>query len=376
MAYYTDLITQLSAAGAAPFKTIDRSCKSTAKEAFGCFPPRIPEELVYAAGFLPVQLWGGRTELAKADRYLQGFCCTVMRANLELALRGGCDMLRGVIIPTLCDSLKCVLEDWKEAVPHIPCIGVVYPQNRTLPEGRDYMAEEFKRICDELGVIRGRKVTEAEVELAFEVYEAWRAAMRDFEKEAVRFPVTLGAKTRHLVMRAAQFMDKAQYTEMIVALTAELKKLPDEPFTGLRVIPTGLMAEPLYLLDLFEENSISFVGDDLSQGSRLFRTPARQQGNVWQRMAAMIADIEGDTFLYDPYKSKGNMLRDLVKERKANAVVVLMTKFCDPEEFDYPILKEAMEKEHIPLLYLETDQQADNAEQLRTRIQSFGEMLL
>ena len=349
MAYYTDLITQLSAAGAAPFKTIGRSCKSTAKEAFGCFPPRIPEELVYAAGFLPVQLWGGRTELAKADRYLQGFCCTVMRANLELALRGVYDMLRGVIIPTLCDSLKCVLEDWKEAVPHIPCIGVVYPQNRTLPEGRDYMTEEFKRVCDELGDIRGRKVTEAEVELAFEVYEAWRAA---------------------------QFMDKAQYTEMIVALTAELKKLPDEPFTGLRVIPTGLMAEPLYLLDLFEENSISFVGDDLSQGSRLFRTPARQQGNVWQRMAAMIADIEGDTFLYDPYKSKGNMLRDLVKERKANAVVVLMTKFCDPEEFDYPILKEAMEKEHIPLLYLETDQQADNAEQLRTRIQSFGEMLL
>ena len=53
-----------------------------------------------------------------------------------------------------------------------------------------------------------------------------------------------------------------------------------------------------------------------------------------------------------------------------------MTKFCDPEEFDYPILKEAMEKEHIPLLYLETDQQADNVEQLRTRIQSFGEMLL
>lgn len=373
---YKTRITRLAAAGAAPGETIARSCASTGKEAFGCFPPRTPEELVYAAGFLPVQMWGGRTELVNADRYLQGFCCTVMRANLELALRGTYNQLRGVIIPALCDSLKCVIEDWKEAVPEIPCIAVVYPQNRALPEGRAYMEAELHRICEELSALRGAPVTEDEVALAFEVYEAWRAAMRDFEKEAARFPVTLGAKTRHLVIRAAQFMDKAKYTEEIIALTAELKKMPDEPFHGLRVIPTGLMSEPLELLELFEENSVAFVGDDLSQGTRLYRTPAEPEGTVWQRMAGIIANTEGDTFLYDPKKRKGELLCDLVKTRRADAVVMLMTKFCDPEEFDYPILKAEMEAANIPLLYLETDQQMDSVEQLRTRIQSFGEMLL
>jgi benzoyl-CoA reductase/2-hydroxyglutaryl-CoA dehydratase subunit BcrC/BadD/HgdB len=52
-----------------------------------------------------------------------------------------------------------------------------------------------------------------------------------------------------------------------------------------------------------------------------------------------------------------------------------MMKFCDPEEYDYPILKKALEKEGIPHLYLEIDQQTGDDQQARTRIQSFVEML-
>ncbi len=238
------------------------------------------------------------------------------------------------------------------------------------------MVAELKRVCRELGNLCGRQITQYDVESAFCIYEAYRAAMREFVQQASRFPVTIGAKTRHLIIRAAQFMDKKDYTSLIVQLTEILKTLPDEPFFGLRVIPTGLMGEPMELLDLFEENQIAFVADDLSQESRLFRTPARKYGDAWEKMAYLIADVEGDTFLYDQYKKKGDLLIKMIHESKADAVVVLMMKFCDPEEFDYPILKEQLEAEHIPMLYLETDQQMESVEQLRTRIQSFSEMFL
>ena len=51
-------------------------------------------------------------------------------------------------------------------------------------------------------------------------------------------------------------------------------------------------------------------------------------------------------------------------------------KFCDPEEYDYPIYKAELEKAGIPELYLETDQQLSTFEQIRTRVQSFTEMLI
>ena len=70
------------------------------------------------------------------------------------------------------------------------------------------------------------------------------------------------------------------------------------------------------------------------------------------------------------------MLIDLVREKKADAVVIFMMKFCDPEEFDYPIYKKELEAAGIPMLYLEIDQQIDSFEQIRTRVQSFTEMLI
>ena len=69
------------------------------------------------------------------------------------------------------------------------------------------------------------------------------------------------------------------------------------------------------------------------------------------------------------------MLIDMVKETGADAVVVCMMKFCDPEEFDYPIYKAQLEEAGIPMLYLELDQQIESFEQIRTRIQSFAEMV-
>jgi len=107
------------------------------------------------------------------------------------------------------------------------------------------------------------------------------------------------------------------------------------------------------------------------------RTPAREDvKDVYEKMAYIIADQKGDTFLYEPEKRRGQLLIDMVKEKKADAVAVMMMKFCDPEEYDYPIYKAELEEAGIPELYLETDQQLTSFEQIRTRVQSFTEMLL
>ena len=367
-------LEQLTAAAEHPAQTVAAEISHTGKKAIGCFPPRVPEELVYAAGCLPIGLWGGRTDLIWADRYLQGFCCSVLRANMELALRGVYNMLDGVLIPTLCDSLKCVAEDWKYAVTNIPVIPVVYPQNRFVPEGTTYLQAELRRVKNELEELTGQIITDEAVSAAFQVYEDYRAAVRRFDQVAAKRAQTVPPSKRHLVYKAAQFMDKREYTARLIHLNDALESLPKED-AGLGVILTGIMAEPQELLYILEENHITVVGDDLAQESRLVRTFARREGNVWERLAGRIVDQRGDTFFLEPGKSKGNLLCKLVEERQAKAVIVLMMKFCDPEEFDYPIYKRDLEAAKIPLLYLDSDQQMGSFGQLRTRIQGFAEML-
>ena len=372
---YRNVIRELEERALHPREAIAGSMRETGREAIGCFPVYTPEELVYAAGYLPVGMWGGRTELQLADRYLQSFCCSIMRSNMEYGLKGAYDMLKGVLVPTFCDTLKCIAENWKAAVPHIPVIPVVYPQNRNLDVGIAYAKEEFKRVRDELKKLGGNAIRDADMEDAWKLYEDYRKTMREFVRIAAEYPRIIGAKTRHLIIKAGYFSDKKTYIEEIRHIIRGLAGEEKQAYEGIKAVATGLISEPVEILQILEDEGVVLAADDLAHGSRQFRTPGRQSGDVWRRMAMRVADQRGDTFLYEAEKSRGKMLVDMVREKNAQAVVVFMMKFCDPEEFDYPIYKEELEEAGIPILYLEVDQQMDSFEQIKTRVQSFCEML-
>ncbi len=357
-----------------PAKAVAKVMKETGKKAVGCFPYYTPEEIVYAAGMLPIGLWGGQTEIKSADKYLQSFCCSIMRANVEMGMKGTYDLLSAVIIPTYCDTLKCICENWKTAVPNIYLIPMVYPQNIRIEAGVTYMMAEFKRVQAELEKVSGRAITEKDLLDSIEVYETYRKTMQEFVSIVNQYPNTLNARTRHFIIKAAYFSDKKSYTAKVAELIAELKKLPAEKFDGLKVVITGILAEPAALLDSFVENNIAFAADDLAQESRQFRTCIGSGKTAVEKLARRMSD-QSCSLLYDDKKTRGQLLIDLVKENNADGVVVSMMKFCDPEEFDYPIFKKELEAAKIPMLYLEIEQQMDAAEQIRTRIQSFAEMM-
>jgi len=123
MSNYKELIQELEAIAQNPKNAVVKSMKESGKKAIGCFPYYNPEEVIYAAGFLPVGMWGGPTKLEKADTFLQNFCCSPMRANMEYALKGTYNMLSAVVITTFCDSMKALCKNWPYAVKDIPVLG-------------------------------------------------------------------------------------------------------------------------------------------------------------------------------------------------------------------------------------------------------------
>jgi benzoyl-CoA reductase/2-hydroxyglutaryl-CoA dehydratase subunit BcrC/BadD/HgdB len=360
-----------------PRQAVLRAMRETGKRAVGCFPIYAPEEIVHAAGLLPVGMWGGPTRGRLADRYLQSFCCSVMRANTEQALRGDYNMLSAVILTTFCDTLKCVSENWKAAAPQLGLIPMVYPQNRKSEAGKLFLREEFLRVIDELAAVTGHRASLDRLEESVNVYDDWRATMREFTALLSRHPRAFDAKRRHLILKAAFFMDKKVYTEKIRCIAEELERLPAEaePETGKRIVLSGLLCEPDEISDILTENGMCVVADDLAQESRQFRTEVPREGDALHRMVTRIAMQDGCAFLYDEGKSRGRILAETARREKADGVIFCQLKFCDPEEFDYPILKKELAAAGIPLLRIEIEQQMDSKEQLRTRVQSFAEML-
>lgn len=144
------MIQTLCQAGLLSGRNHSVQCERDGKPAVGCFPLFVPEELVYAAGFLPVGLWGGISSFQKSNQYIQSFACSIMQANLELGLSGKYDMLKAALIPSQCDTLKCVCENFKVAVPKVPVIGVTIPNNRTIQAAHGQLLDEFDYLSQAL----------------------------------------------------------------------------------------------------------------------------------------------------------------------------------------------------------------------------------
>ena len=104
-----------------------------------------------------------------------------------------------------------------------------------------------------------------------------------------------------------------------------------------------------------------------------FDTPVT--GDPVLGMAERLGSIEGCSVLFDPGKQRGRALVELAKAAEADGILWVMTKFCDPEEYDYVPVKRMADAAGIPLLAVEVDQQMVSYEQARSAIEAFSEML-
>ena len=56
--------------------------------AMGYFCTYVPEEIIHAAGFVPVRIRSGDQTPSRADAHLQSYTCALCRSALDQALRG------------------------------------------------------------------------------------------------------------------------------------------------------------------------------------------------------------------------------------------------------------------------------------------------
>lgn len=349
---------------------------SQGKKVIGCFPVYTPEELVHASGMIPFGLWGGKTELKLVKSYLPAFACPIMQSTLEFGLRGTYQGLSAVIIPALCDTFRCMTQNWRFGVQTIPMIPIVYPQNRTSPASVDYLISEYENVLSMLSTITGMMMNEKALSESIAIYNEHNAIMREFAKVANDHLDVVTPQVRHTVMKSAHFYEKSEHTAIVREIIEALNALPVYKFTGKKIVLSGITCEPDALLDIFTENNIAIVGDDLAQEMRQYRTdtPLKGGGGL-KRLALQWNARYGCSLAHELGKPRGKMLADMCKETGATGVVACLMKFCDPEEYDLPYIVADLRDAALPCLTIEIDQQNTSYEQIRTRIQTFCEMI-
>ena len=354
--------------------------KAQGKKVIGVLPYYAPEELVYAAGMVPMGMWGSNNKtISRAKEYCATFYCTIAQLALEMLLDGTMDQLDGLITPTICDTLRPMSQNFRVSIgDKIPTIFLAHPQNRFAPWGLQFCIDQYTNVRKMLDKISGREMTDEDIRNAIKVYNASRAARREFVKLASEHCDVVTPTLRSAVLKASWFMLKDEYTAKLVALNEELKKLPAANWKGVKVVTSGIICDNPKLLAIFEENNIAIAADDVAHETRSFRVDAAEDGDPMMALAKQFANIDYDVLLYDPASSsnrRGEFVADLVKESGAQGLILFMQQFCDPEEMEYPYLKKALDAAGIPHIKLGVDQQMRDFGQASTAIQAFADVL-
>lgn len=363
-----------------PAKQLD-AFKAEGKKVIGVLPYYAPEELVYAAGMVPMGIWGSNNKsIVRAKEYCATFYCTIAQLALEMLLDGTMDQLDGLITPTICDTLRPMSQNFRVSIGEkIPTIFLAHPQNRFAPWGVQFCVDQYTNVKKMLEKIAGKEITNEDIKAAIKVYNASRAARREFVKLASDHCDVVTPTLRSAVLKASFFMLKDEYTEKLVALNNELKALPVCDWKGVKVVTSGIIVDNPTLLKIFEDNNIAIAADDVAHESRSFRVDAPEdEEDGLKALAMQFKAMDYDILLYDPASAenrRGEFVANMVKESGAQGLILFMQQFCDPEEMEYPCLKKALDDAGIPHIKLGVDQQMRDFGQASTAIQAFADVL-
>ncbi len=352
-----------------------KACKTQGKKAIGVGPYYCPEELVYAAGMVPFGVWGSSGNLTLAQQYFPPFYCSLAQRTLEMGLQGQLDDLDGMMMTTLCDTLKPLTQNWQLGVPQVPAIVVSQPQNRKTEAGLDYAKSSYGEVKAQIEDIAGKKISDEDLNQAIAVYNDWRAAMRAFIAALGTHPGALAPSERSSVIKASYFMDKKQHSEKVKELTALIGESSADMLPGgMKVVISGIHADMPGLLDVFDELGFGIVADDVAHESRAWAYDVPTDGDPLEALAKRFCAIDNCSVLYDVEKNRAKHLIKIARDAGAEGVIIVQAKFCDPEEFDVPIIREALSGAGIPSTVIEVDQQMEAFEQARTALQAFTEL--
>lgn len=336
-------------------------------------PVYTPEEIIHAMGLIPMGAWGADTQMEGAKEYFPAFICSVMQSILELGMRGTYNGASAIVIPSLCDSLKCLGQNWKYAVPHIPFIPMTYPQNRRGEAGRAFTLAGYERVIRDLEAATGAQFSQAALARSIQVYNGHNAAMRQLDRALAAHP-EISAAQRSAIFKSAWFMPKERHTGLVRELLYEL----DAAGSGggrTPVMTSGILWDSPALLAILDELGFQVVADDVAAESRQYRTDTDPSLPPLEGLCDKFARMDHCSVLYDVDKKRAELVIETAKERSAKGVILALTKFCDPEEFDYPILKKACDRAGLPLTLIEVDRQMVNYEQARTSLEAFKEVI-
>lgn len=374
------IIDRFAAAASDPLGYAKDWKERTGKKVIGSFPMNFPGELAHAADTLPMILQEHEDQITVGHGLLFPFYCGYTRSMVDQAVRGDFDVLDAIMFGDHCVQLLGAADAIRMQLTGTRVIffQLISSMNDPWTQGRS--EESFTKLKDELEDFIGEPVREEALHASIRLFNKNRGLIRRLYDMRKSGNAPLGSVEMQHIVKSSMVMDKAEHTELLEELVAYYETAPKTATRNVRLHLSGhfCQAPKPELLKMIEECGVTVVGDDLYHGFRYISTDVPEAGDPIMGLARWYMDR--NTGVPCPTRVQNNVdwdayLLGAMREERAQGMIVLMAKFCEPHMYYYPEVKEAFEKADVPHLLIETEHESMALESLKTRVETFVEIV-
>lgn len=340
----------------------------------------VPDELVIAAGMLPVRIYADKEcSLVEADKYLEFSFDPVIRAQFEKLLDGTykneIDYLAisnstDVVIRVYLYLREIQREEPDKPLPPLEFIDWLFTRKLIHQTRNEHTIELFWKSLEQWA---GRKITDEEVNAAAQICNEDRAALRKIMAlRRAKRPRISGTEAL-VIIGSAFFMDRKEHAKLVNRVADDACGWPE--IDGVRVYITGSAQESTDLYELIEKAGGVVVGEDHDWGDRFYD---RDYDKSCSPVRAIV-----DRYMLREFSSKKAFVSQRVKALNdeadsagAQAVMFYINAYEEAASWDYPSQKKSLESRGIStcaMMKMEYPVYRNDA--LESKIKSFIESL-
>lgn len=380
MDYYNFVIAEIH--GVRPQELI--KAQEEGKKVFGTFCVYVPDELIFAANAIATGLCGGsQFWVPGGEKVLPTNTCPLIKASVGARLDRTCPFFRIAdmyIGETTCDGKKKAWEILREDVPvHVMDL----PQMKREKDIKAW-AEEIKELKKVIEEFTGNKVTAESLSESIKLINNKRKALSRLYECRKADKVPISGRDALVISQIAFYDDPVRFTQMTNKLCDELEQRIKDGVSVVkegtkRILLTGTpLAVPNWKLhNIIETSGAVVVCEEMCTGTRYFKNLVDETKTTIDEQIDALANryMVINCACFTPNTGRIDDIIRLAKEYKVDGVIDVNLKFCSLYDVEGYTVERALKKACIPVMGIETDYTDNDAEQLRTRIGAFIEMI-
>ena len=360
-----------------------KEAKEKGAKVVGYFPGSyVPEEIIYAAGAVPICFASASSRHANAALVeVPDVICPFARAQIGQKLLktdeyyGMADL---VIAPLTCVHMKEAAEIWEYyGAAEIFKLGV--PHQSDSDFGLEYYIDRLQVLKERLQNVTGNVITDERLEDAIDLYNRIRESLRNIASLRRISHPPISSIDFIKLNHASFFADPEFYADTLDS-AYEQPKMKQQPeridSPRLMLIGPNISYGDYSIIELVESSGGSIVAEEIFEGMRQYSQNIKKNDDLVRSLAmGYLRGRVPSALMRNSVAIRFAYVMKLIKEYGIQGVIWYQLANCEVYDAESYFFAQKITEHNIPIIVLESDYEAAGLRQLRLRIEAFLEQI-